>query len=300
MNHFLCCGNSYSNYKTTLNNINQYSCATLRLFLEAIYNYEPGLINIVLFFMNNKINKKILKERIKQYKTQLTTMVGKCFVVKVEKNYGKGNIDVNYIIMRQSSYINSEYYTGLQINKYKNNINSYIHRLIHNSDLEYWCYYDSILNWYKINFKDLILYKVSSDNIFSNNIIYYAKIICISPLVDLYKKNNIYKMTSKYRPQLDLRRDLEIFPEIDHDMRNKILGKTEMTYELWRKLHQEYNLYNHINIAKQFILDDDNKKIIRVKGFYDETICDGVLKKHFYCFPDCDCSYFKNELMFVI
>jgi len=306
MKHFLCCGNNYSNYETSLDSINKYTCVTLRLFLEAIYKYEPGLIDIILLFMNN--NKENNKETGNDYKNAINTMNENCFVVKIERYFNENSINIEHIIMRKSVCVDDTYYVGLKIDKYKNNISSYIHRLINNNDLDYWCRKKSVINWYKLDFKHFRLYCFkNNNNILSNENVYYAKIVCISPLINTYHSHKIYKATTIFNTKLDLNKDEHHFNEIDHTMMKYIVGNSSMSRNVWMGQNEENRYYNYYPIKKYLLLkksenktDDNNKKqkIIRVKGFYDEAIKGTEIIKQFFCFPECSCSYYNKKLKF--
>jgi len=335
LKHYLFNGNSYCNYKSTLYNINnQHSNVILRLLLEKIYNYEPGIVKIILYFMNNNIFEKEKKDKTdKINKTNIINMLynNKFFVVKTEKNYGGNNIHVEQFILTAKYYYNGHnhfkiynenynsliFCNGLPIDTYNNRINCYIHKLMYGD------YNTTFVNNYSINIK-----KMTLQNHINYHIKYNTKIICISPIYDLYNNHNqLYNLPNKYNTMVNINKPLiNPFLSINHVMRNKIISNINKFQNINKGLDVNYNRYNYVDVEKYLILmnkfstkfsdkiknlnqeanqivkeevnKEETQELIKINGFYDENYDEK--SKHFYCFTDCDCSYYKKPLYFKI
>lgn len=284
--HYQLAGTSYSNFETSLEHLNDYPPYLLRLLLLKLYEYEPGLIELIISsFMNN--NVKIKKDRYDVLCFDLDYQFhGDPIIVKLESPITHTEVYKRKIIMRYSWF--SETYIGLELS-YTEHASPYIHDLFSYKDNESEIY----------NFKHYVFdhdnnklecylthHQIDREGppSYSGNIISISLIENYHTLID-----TICKPPTPYQPKLDLKRDEIMFDEIDQEAREKVL----------QGRGPDFSVYNSVKIFKAIVYRDLGPKhqLFRLKGFYDEIEYFNEItgldrtppQKCAFLYADCDC-----------
>jgi len=284
--HYQLSGSSYSNFETSLEHLNEYPPCLLRLLLLKLYEYEPGLIELIISsFMNN--NVKIKKDTYDAIRFDLDYQFhGSPILVKVEEPITENDVYIRKIIMCYSWF--SETYIGLELSRTEY-VHKFIHDLISNEDNENQiCKFKHYIFDHDNNKVECYLshHQIEREGTPS----YSGNIVCISLIQNYYTIiDTICKPPTPYQPKLDLKRDKIVFDEIDHEEREKVLqGKGP-----------DFSVYNSVNIFKAIVYRSLGPKhqLLRLKGFYDEIRYINEItgqeltppQKCAFLYADCDC-----------
>ena len=279
--HYQLSGTSYSNFETSLEYVNDYSPCLLRLFLKKLYDYEPGLVKVIISsFMNN--NVKIKKDTYDAIRFDLDYQFhGSPILVKVEIPVTPNAVYRRKIVMCYSWF--SDTYIGLELS-YTEHASPLIHYLISGVNNE-----TEVYNFKHYSFDDnnrvkcyLSHHQLERDGIPS----YIGNIVCIS-LIENYHTliDTICKPLTPSRPKLDIERDKIVFDEIDHDEREKVIEGEGPRYSIYNSVKMESVLV-HRNLGEKH-------QLLRLKGFYDEIpytlLNETNYQKTVNLYADCDC-----------